>query len=106
MARPKLLKLSPQEEQALKDGFALQSLTASEGWPVLLSYLKTLGENIWFDPTEKTFDEDFKVRYTSAWASRKFAAELVGWVDGMTQGAEVLDKKRRNKEDPDGFSIN
>jgi len=85
-------ELTPQEEQEMQDGFALQEMTGTAGWKVLKGWIEALGFHSWVDPRQTKSKEEWDWQELNAFHASNNAKELLNSIETIISRAQYLHK--------------
>lgn len=90
MASP--IKLSPQDEQEMREGMALYEMTQSAGFAVLRKWLEDRAYHTWADPRETNNPQEWQWRELNTFYASNNAKELLESIAAAVNRSEYLQK--------------
>ena len=91
-------KLTPQEQEALKQGDHLRELVNLKGWgEIIKPYLEGYLHHSWVNPRECKDVKEFGWQELQRADYAQFVKEFLAWVEGQIEAADFLRKKERGE---------
>ena len=98
-------KLTPSEQEDLKQSQHLLDLARNKGWQeVLRPWLQSKVQTSWLDPRKAGSDEELLYQYKVAWGFAQAADEILKFVESAKDKVDFYLKKERG-EVTNKFSI-
>lgn len=86
------VKLSPQEEQEMREGMALYEMTQSTGWKIVEQWFKDRAFHTWADPKETNNAVEWQWRELNAFHASNNAREIIEAITQVISRSEYLQK--------------
>jgi hypothetical protein len=103
MAKRKLDKLSPQEQELLKQAQAICDMAKSEGWVSVVSFIQ--GSISFPDPKSYLSREEIILPYTEAYGASEIVRKLFQFVNSQESIVKSLTDKLDMDQDIPNFKI-
>lgn len=92
-----LIKLTPEEEQRLRDGQSLYEMSQSAGFKVLSKWLEDMAYHSWVDPRDVDDKKEWEWRELNAFHAANNAREILESINKAINDADFLQKKKRGE---------